>query len=94
MENQELELTILIPALNEEKTIEIVIQKAWTFIYKNGIQAEILVANNGSTDQTKEIAKKNKARVIDVPKRGYGEALREGIKQAKGQYIIFRRCRR
>lgn len=89
MEKEELELTILIPALNEEKTIELVIQKAWSFIQNHEIKAEVLVANNGSTDHTKEIAEKNKARVIDVPERGYGNALREGIKQAKGKYVIF-----
>ena len=52
---EEIELTILIPALNEEKTIEIVIKKAKKYIEKNKINAEILVVNNGSTDKTKEI---------------------------------------
>ena len=90
---EELELTILIPALNEEKTIEIVLKKAKEFIEKNKIQAEILVANNGSTDKTKEIAIKNGARVIDVPEKGYGNALISGIKEAKRKIYYYGRRR-
>lgn len=90
---EELELTILIPALNEEKTIEIVLKKAKEFIEKNKIQAEILVANNGSTDKTKEIAIKNGARVIDVPEKGYGNALTSGIKEAKRKIYYYGRRR-
>ena len=86
---QEIELTILIPALNEERTIEIVIKKAQEWLKKNEINGEILVANNNSTDKTKEIAEKNGVRVIDIEKRGYGNALREGIREAKGKYIIM-----
>ena len=86
---EEIELTILIPALNEEKTIEIVIKKAQTWIEKNQIKGEILISNNNSIDATKAIAIKNNARVIDVEKRGYGNALREGIKEAEGKYIIM-----
>ena len=86
---KEIKLTILIPALNEEKTIEIVIKKAQKWLEKNKVKGEILVSNNNSTDKTKEIAIKNKARVIDVPEIGYGHALINGIKEAKGQYIIM-----
>ena len=87
--NHDVELTILIPALNEEKTIEIVIKKAQKWLEKNKVNGEILVSNNNSTDKTKEIAIKNKARVIDVPEIGYGHALINGIKESKGQYIIM-----
>ena len=69
--NHDVELTILIPALNEEKTIEIVIKKAQKWLEKNKVNGEILVSNNNSTDKTKEIAIKNKTRVIDVPEIGY-----------------------
>ena len=86
---EEIELTILIPALNEEKTIEIVIKKAQKWIENNQIKGEILISNNNSIDATKAIAIKNNARVIDVEKRGYGNALREGIKEAEGKYIIM-----
>ncbi|MGN1270090.1 MAG: glycosyltransferase family 2 protein [Clostridia bacterium] len=82
-------LTILIPALNEEDTIEIVIKKSQKIIKKMQIEAEILVVNNGSTDKTKQISEHMGARVIDVFNKGYGNALREGIKEAKGKYIIM-----
>lgn len=83
------ELTILIPALNEEKTIAIVIKKAKKWLDKNNIDGEILISNNGSIDKTKEISEKLGARVIDTKKRGYGIALINGINQAEGKYVIF-----
>lgn len=83
------ELTILIPARNEENTIEIVIKKAQKWMKMNNIEGEILVSNNNSIDRTKEIAVNNGARVIDVDKEGYGNALIEGIKAAQGKYIIM-----
>ena len=85
----EKELTILIPALNEEKTIKIVIQKAKKWLETNNVNGEILVVDNNSIDRTKQIAKENGARVIEVEQKGYGNALREGIKQSKGKYIIM-----
>ena len=88
----EIELTILIPALNEEKVIGIVIQKAKKYIEKNKINAEILVVNNGSTDRTKEIAEKSGARVIDIVQKGYGVALINGIKEAKRKICDNGRC--
>lgn len=82
-------LTILIPALNEEQTIEIVIKKAKKFIEENNIDGEVLVINNNSTDRTEEIALKNGARVLKEIKKGYGNALRRGIDEANGKYIIM-----
>lgn len=84
-----MELTILIPALNEEKTIGIVIEKANKFIETSKIEAEILIVNNGSTDNTKKIAKEKGTRVIDVIKKGYGIALRRGIECSRGKFIIM-----
>lgn len=86
---EENELTILIPARNEENTIEIVIKKAQKWMKMKKIGGEILVSNNNSIDKTKEIAVNNGARVIDVDKEGYGNALIEGIKAAQGKYIIM-----
>lgn len=80
---QNIELTILIPTLNEEKTIGIVIDKAKKFIKENNINAEILVANNNSTDRTKSIAEQKNVRIIDVTKKGYGITLITGIKNSK-----------
>lgn len=86
---EEKELTILIPALNEEETIGICIEKAQKIIKTNNIDAEILVVNNNSIDKTEEIAKKMGARVINVLEKGYGKALIEGTKNANGKYIIM-----
>lgn len=84
-----IELTILMPCLNEEKTLEICIKKAQHFLRENAINGEVLIANNGSTDNSEEIALKNGARVINVLKKGYGNALINGSKVAKGIYTIM-----
>lgn len=87
MEN--IELTILMPALNEEKTIGTCIKKAQSYIEKSKISAEVLIADNNSTDNTCKIAEELGARVIHVIEKGYGNALKGGIKEAKGKYIIM-----
>lgn len=86
---KEVELTILMPCLNEELTLETCIKKAQKFLDKNKINGEILIADNGSTDKSIEIAKKNKARVINVQEKGYGSALIAGTKHAYGKYVIM-----
>lgn len=83
------ELTILMPCLNEDDSLELCIKKAQTFMKRNNINGEVLIADNGSTDSSIEIAKNNNARVINVSKKGYGSALINGIKNAKGKYIIM-----
>ena len=82
-------LTILIPCLNEADTIESCIKKAQQFINNNDIDAEILVADNGSTDNSKSIALNNKVRVVDVEEKGYGSTLLKGIKKSNGKFVIF-----
>jgi glycosyltransferase involved in cell wall biosynthesis len=84
-----LELTILMPCLNEAETLEKCISKAKTFLEKNKVNGEVLIADNGSTDGSQEIALKNGARIINVPIKGYGAALIEGTKAALGKYIIM-----
>ncbi len=86
-----LKLTVLMPCLNESETLERCIQKA-----HKGAQAsravdsyEIVVADNGSTDGSQDIARANGARVVDIPIRGYGAALQGGIKAAYGEYVIM-----
>jgi len=88
---QTLKLTVLMPCLNEAETLERCIQKA-----HKGAQAsraaqsyEILIADNGSTDGSQDIARANGARVVDIPVRGYGAALQGGIKAAYGEYVIM-----
>jgi glycosyltransferase involved in cell wall biosynthesis len=86
----DLQLTILMPCLNEAETIEVCIQKAHQGAAGAGIDAyEIVVADNGSTDGSQILARDAGARVVDVPVRGYGAALKAGIEAARGQYIIM-----
>ena len=88
----EIELTILMPCLNEEKTIGGCIEEAQQYIANAGIKAEILIADNGSTDASVTIAGKLGAVVMKVADKGYGNALRGGIKVARGKYIIMGDC--
>lgn len=89
MNGNELELTILMPCLNEAETLEVCIKKARTFLENSGIKGEILIADNGSTDGSVEIAQRCGARVEHVPVKGYGAALIGGCKAAKGTYVIM-----
>ncbi|GHT15002.1 dolichol-P-glucose synthetase [Bacteroidia bacterium] len=83
------ELTILMPCLNEAETLEVCIRKAKGFLEKNNIVGEVLIADNGSTDGSQEIATNNGATVVAVKEKGYGAALRGGVKAAQGRYVIM-----
>lgn len=87
--NGKCELTILMPCLNEAETLERCIAKARSFLTRNSIAGEILIADNGSTDGSQAIAEANGARVIPILERGYGSALRGGIIAARGKYVIM-----
>ena len=84
-----MKLTIVMPCLNEAETLEQCIKKANGWLRKTGTNGEDLIADNGSTDGSQEIARKNGARVVDVPIRGYGSALYYGSLAAQGEYIIM-----
>lgn len=86
------EFTILMPCLNEEKTVGECIRQARRGAEKLGLSYEILIADNGSDDNSREIAEKCGARVVVVPEKGYGSALIGGIKAAMGRYIIMGDC--
>lgn len=86
---QQCELTLLMPCLNEAESLATCITKAHAALDKLGVSGEILIADNGSTDGSQEIAILNGARVIDVKERGYGSALLAGINTAYGDYIIM-----
>lgn len=92
MKNQmvkEVELSILMPCLNEAETLAICIEKARNYLKRSGIEGEVLVADNGSTDGSREIAASLGARVVGVETKGYGAALIGGIAAAHGRYIIM-----
>lgn len=85
----EVELTILMPCLNEAETIVQCIKKAKEFLHNEKVQGEILIADNGSSDGSQALANQQGARVIHVEQKGYGAALLAGIRGAKGQYVIM-----
>lgn len=85
----ELELTVIMPCLNEAETLEVCITKALKCMAENGIKGEVLIADNGSTDGSQEIAERCGARVANIPVRGYGAALIGGTHEAKGKYCIM-----
>lgn len=82
-------LTILLPCLNEAETLAVCIEKAKRFLDLANLSGEVLVADNGSTDRSVEIAERLGARVIAVSERGYGGALKGGILAARGRYVIM-----
>jgi glycosyltransferase involved in cell wall biosynthesis/uncharacterized membrane protein YbaN (DUF454 family) len=83
------DLTILMPCLNEAETLACCIEKAKTGIQKSGVAGEILIADNGSTDGSQAIAEKNGARVAAVREKGYGSALIGGTRAAQGKWILM-----
>jgi glycosyltransferase involved in cell wall biosynthesis len=85
----ELEITVLIPCLNEAETIQICVSKAIGWLRSWNLNGEVLVADNGSSDQSRYLAEQAGARVVEVPARGYGNALMGGIQAARGTYIIM-----
>jgi glycosyltransferase involved in cell wall biosynthesis len=83
------ELTILMPCLNEAATVGTCVAKARGFLQQAGIEGEVLVADNGSDDGSRAVAEKAGARVVQVARRGYGAALAGGIAAARGRYVIM-----
>jgi glycosyltransferase involved in cell wall biosynthesis len=84
-----IELTILLPCLNEAETLAACLRKAQMGLERANVRGEVLVADNGSTDGSIEIAKRHGARVVHVRERGYGSALRGGVAAARGRYVIM-----
>jgi len=84
-----LELSIVMPCLNEAETLGTCIGKASRFLRSTNIAGEIVVADNGSTDDSRAIARAMGARVIDVPVKGYGAALQAGLAGAKGRFVVM-----
>jgi glycosyltransferase involved in cell wall biosynthesis len=86
---QPVDVSVVIPCLNEANSIGICVGKALDAFKSSGLRGEVVVADNGSTDGSVDIAKNLGARVVDVPARGYGSALRAGIAAARGKFIIM-----
>jgi glycosyltransferase involved in cell wall biosynthesis len=84
-----MELTILMPCLDEALTVETCVRKAKAYLQKSGVTGEIVVADNGSTDGSQSLAEAAGARVIQIEHKGYGAALMGGIRAAKGRFIIM-----
>lgn len=85
----ELELTILMPCLNEAETVATVVAKAVGFLRRAGVEGEVVVADNGSTDGSQALAEAAGARVVGVLDRGYGAALMGGVCAARGRFVIM-----
>ena len=87
--SMEPEVSIVMPCLNEARTLATCIKKAQLFLKEHGISGEVIVADNGSTDGSIEIAENLNARIVRATIRGYGAALAAGINAAKGKYVIM-----
>lgn len=88
-EQESIEMSVVIPCLNEADTLAGCVSKAQRVIRENGIAGEVIVADNGSTDDSADIAKRMGVRVVPVAPRGYGSALMGGIASARGRFIIM-----
>lgn len=89
LEGQEIVVSVVMPCLNEEKTIGACVTKALEGIRRTGLPGEVIVSDNGSTDRSIEIAESLGARVVHQPARGYGNAYRMGFQEARGKYIVM-----
>ena len=89
MNNKLIELSVVIPCLNEEDTIEICIKKILKIFDYHKINGEIIIVDNGCNDNTVKISKKYEVKVIKENKKGYGSAIKKGIKNSTGKYILM-----
>ena len=85
----DLDITVLMPCLNEAETVAVCVGKARRWLASSGLRGEVLVADNGSTDGSQELARSAGARIVAVPVRGYGAALQTGIDSARGRWVIM-----
>jgi glycosyltransferase involved in cell wall biosynthesis len=83
------DLSVVMPCLNEEESVRLCIERAWGGIEQTGLRGEVVVCDNGSTDRSVEIAERAGARVVHEPRRGYGRAYRTGIEASVGELIVI-----
>ena len=86
---EQVEISIVLPCLNERETVAICVRKAVATLRENSIAGEVIVADNGSTDGSVALANAEGARVVHVMEKGYGSALRGGIAAAQGKYVLM-----
>ena len=86
---KDVEISVVIPCLNEEETIGTCVKKALTAINELGVGGEVVVVDNGSNDRSAEVSRNAGARVVDQPERGYGAAYLKGFDEAKGKYVVM-----
>jgi glycosyltransferase involved in cell wall biosynthesis len=86
---ESLELSVVMPCLDEAATVGVCVQKAMQALEHHGIRGEVIVADNGSTDGSRELARACGARVVPIERRGYGSALQGGIAAARGRYVLM-----
>ena len=86
---EDIELSVVMPCLNERATVGACVKKALDAMERHGIRGEVIVADNGSTDGSREIAAKFGARVVPIETRGYGSALRGGTTAARGRFVLM-----
>ncbi len=91
-EKRELNISIVMPCLNEETTVGKSVDDAMKFMANNSLSGEVIVVDNGSTDGSSQIARDHGAKVISEPRRGYGRALRIGFEAAQGDVLIMGDC--
>jgi glycosyltransferase involved in cell wall biosynthesis len=87
--SEEIELSVVMPCLNESATVATCVRKALDAMQRHGIHGEVIVADNGSTDGSRPLAAEAGARVVPVETRGYGSALRAGIAEARGRFVLM-----
>jgi glycosyltransferase involved in cell wall biosynthesis len=86
---EEMEVSVVLPCLNEAETVGNCVRKAIGALQTLGINGEVIVVDNGSIDGSRDLAKAAGARVVSEPRRGYGSALMRGFEEARARYIIM-----
>ena len=92
MGKDDIKVSVVMPCLNEECAVGACVDEAYGYLERNGICGEVIVVDNGSTDNSALIAKCHRAKVVSEKRRGYGNALRSGFNAARGDIIIMADC--
>lgn len=88
-EAEEIEVSVVLPCLNEAEGVGVCVEKAWRALRSMGVSAEVIVVDNGSTDGSPEVAARAGARVVHERRRGYGSAYLRGFAEARGRFLVM-----